>query len=113
MAKTFGAAASKSKTVSAPVAQAPAKAEKTEYTPKANDFGAFKNIPKKDGTSMQAIEVTQDMTLTKGQLIVFQSLDDELQWLVDNGHITEEVKAERTEKLSFLIGKFRTMAPKN
>jgi ABC-type branched-subunit amino acid transport system ATPase component len=117
MAKTFGAAAAAKK--SAPAATktqaAEAPATKSEYSLKPEEFGVFKNITgKESGRTFQAIEVLQDMTLKKGQLLAFQSLEDELQWLVDKDHITEEVKEERTEKLgTWLIGKFRLMKPKN
>lgn len=110
MSKTFGAAAAKAKP-SAPVVQAAAPAAKAEYTPKANEFGAFKNITsKKSGNTFQAIEVAQDMTLQKGQLIVFQSLNDELTWLAENEHITADEAAKREENLGkWLIGKFKVL----
>lgn len=113
MAKTFANAKSaKAAPKAQPAAEAPA--AKAEYTPKPNEFGAFKNITsKKSGNTFQAIEVAQDMTLQKGQLIVFQSLGDELSWLTENEHITADEAAERNEKLgSWLIGKFKVMAPK-
>lgn len=116
MAKTFANAKSaKAAPKAQPAAtESAAPAAKAEYTPKPNEFGAFKNITsKKSGNTFQAIEVAQDMTLQKGQLIVFQSLGDELTWLTENDHITAEEAEQRNEKLSpWLLGKFKVMAPK-
>lgn len=110
MAKTFGQAASKPAAKAAP-AKTEAPAAKAEYTPKPNEFGAFKNITsKKSGNTFQAIEVAQDMTLQKGQLIVFQSLSDELTWLAENDHITADEAEKRNESLGkWLIGKFKVL----
>lgn len=93
-------------------AEKPAAKAKTEYTPKENEFGIFKNIKSKKGNEFQAIEVLQDMTLSKGQLIVFQSLDEELNWLAENNHITAEEAASRSKNMSaWNLGKFRVLPP--
>lgn len=112
MAKSFANAKATTAAKPAPKA-APAQAatEKTEYVPKENEFGAFKEITgKTSGKSFQAIEVAQDITLKKGQLVVFQSLGDELSWLSENGHISAEEAERRNEVLGkWLIGKFRVL----
>lgn len=111
--KTFTKAAAASKPA-AKASAAPQAAAKKEYVPKENEFGTFKNITSKSGNKFQAIEVAQDMTLTKGQLIIFQSLDEKLAWLVDNNHITDAQAAERQEKQGeWLIGEFRVLPPKD
>lgn len=112
MAKTFANAKTtpaKTAPKAAPAKEVPA--EKTEYVPKENEFGAFKEITgKTSGKSFQAIEVAQDITLKKGQLVVFQSLGDELNWLSENGHISAEEAERRNEVLGkWLIGKFRVL----
>lgn len=109
--KTFAKAAAKP---AAKASAAPQAAAKKEYVPKENEFGTFKNITPKSGKKFQAIEVAQDMTLTKGQLIVFQSLDEKLEWLVNNNHITADQAAERHETQSeWLIGEFRVLPPRD
>ena len=102
------------KAAAKPAAAAPAAKAKTEYTPKENEFGIFKNIKSKKGNEFQAIEVLQDMTLAKGQLIVFQSLDEELTWLAENNHISTEEAASRSKNMSaWNLGKFKVLPPQS
>jgi hypothetical protein len=60
----------------------------------------------------QYIRVNKDVTLKKGQSIFFQSQEEKLQKLVDNGKITEDEAERQLEAKSFI--KFHlNLAPEN
>lgn len=85
----------------------------SDWTPKPDFVGDFKNIPKKAGGEMQVIEVAQDLTLKKGTLLVFQSLQEKLEWQVEKGYKTEDEASTFMEEHGPRInGSFRVMQPK-
>lgn len=85
----------------------------SEWTPKPNFVGDFKNIKKRAGGEMQVIEVAQDITLKKGSLLVFQSLQEKLEWQVEKGYKTEdEASSFLEEHGSKLNGSFTILPPR-
>lgn len=84
-----------------------------EWTPKPDFVGDFKNIKTKTGKDMQVIELSQDLTLKKGTLLIFQSLQEKLEWQVEQGYKTEDEATTFMEEHGERInGSFRILPPK-
>lgn len=93
----------------------PAKQEANNsgWTPKPDFVGDFKNIKTKSGNDMQVIELAQDLTLKKGTLLIFQSLQEKLEWQVSQGYKTEdEAESFMSEHGARINGSFRVLPPK-